>query len=1083
MEVLQSKISPQLGLLSRRVLVRRIIPDSQQSTTDEEIVQGWASIQSSQGYVILSPLSSLCYTNTRWGPTRPIIRQCGHAAHLRCVEQHCLSLHQRAAGNQPYDGRFSANIEDGEYLCPLCKQLSNILIPEDGGCGSQNIDRAKGGGEQILTTSNSSSMCEDKEGFEILKNSTMISSPADVSPIRNILVRKAPVSYDSEDSSSSSKSDKATNQFGSSLCQAMILSSDNISAHRRREREFWHPALRRWDFEDDDQGENPQIGSVLRLMRQQLISWAAVGHSAAAAEATGRGVRQEVFGEVMYSSIDPWSDYSSKERDAHPMLLELRRTLAATASLFDMVTFEVGKQLGTVDEKSKGETVSIFGSLISDILEGNAWMVNPSNSSPGINEWRVITAIVASMMCHVSKEDTIAPRLEARAVAAAMWTITGSNSMTHSRGLSSGSAMNVDPSPEVEVSDVVGIIGNQADIGGPSDDPAQQNDVVASRPRPVLPPKPLSVYRVERNLAIELEPKWGTLDPFKAESGSSHESPFRPAVASAFLYVPLLAWDLNILAGAVFSSLLSNAKSNLCVSCNELLQSAKVLLVGRLIQVLSTPGGFLGGSANNDDGCDDFEEEQFWDDAKKRKEATAIKELLLFCRKTLSLATGAQVIDDASLLKHVGNAILPFGRTLILLLRASSSAIRQRSRRNSNSGAAQETSADNAVAKLVEDPNTMTIEDGFRLLDVIGAPLPSSILKEDSSHSSWISLVTRWLTALAGFEVYHGTRGKGLVFDDETKAWSPQVACSTAPTNESNSPPRAPAFQNLHVETSATDEVEVAHRPPPGEEDEVNDDEDDAHVDFEVGGSEDDSSSASDEDEVMEIVDEALAVESEEELENAAMDVDFDDGVDSDFEEPGIAAAMFQQDLDFDVDDASDVNAALSEPDGSKIAGPNDRMFSYVSRSAIIPYQPSILGTSQVGPGPRGARGELFEYKVANRVMKDLSHLGSVHMPGEYSFKFAVEEILQRLNTCHLCSFAGAPLSCLVKLPKSFVELYSMVNRVKGRDSRSDDADDDSGFETAICLLTGAVMRSGTVRRAKTVSQHLNGKTFMNIAN
>merc|ERR1712127_250995 len=228
-----------------------------------------------------------------------------------------------------------------------------------------------------------------------------------------------------------------------------------------------------------------------------------------------------------------------------------------------------------------------------------------------------------------------------------------------------------------------------------------------------------------------------------------------------------------------------------------------------------------------------------------------------------------------------------------------------------------------------------------------------------------------------------------------------------------------------------------------GEGDEI-DDEDDSDVDFEEG-SVDLSSSVSNEDEVMEIVDEALAAESEEEFENVDMDVDFD----GDFDDPGFndfgaaASIMMQQELDFDVDDASDVNAALSEPDGSKISGPNDRMFSYVSRSAIIPYQPSILGMSQVGPGPRGARGELFEYNVANCVMKDLSHLGSVHLP-------------------------GAPLSCLVKLPKSFVELYSMVNRVKGRDNRSDDADDDGGFETAICLLTGSVMRSGTIRRMKT---------------
>jgi len=396
--------------------------------------------------VILSPLSSLCYTNTRWGPTRPIIRQCGHAAHLRCVEAHCLSLHQRAAGNQPYDGRFSANIEDGEFLCPLCKQLSNILIPEDSHIEADGTASFP----QALPSSTAASMCGAKEGFEILNNN-LISSPADISLIRNILVRKAPVSY-----SEVSASDTATYMFGSSLSQAMQLSTDNISPQRRKEREFWHPALRRWDFEDDDQGDgpllqkNPQIGSVLRLMRQQLISWAAVGHSAAAAEASGRGARQVVFGETMYSSTDPWSDFTSKGKDSHPMLLELRRTLTATASLLDVVTFETGDQLGTKEEKAKGESVPIFGSLISDVLEGQHWMVNSSNSTTE-NEWRVVTSIIASMSSHVSKEDTIAPRLEARAVAAAMWTITGSMP-TLSGGLSV--AMNLDSSPEIEVSEV-----------------------------------------------------------------------------------------------------------------------------------------------------------------------------------------------------------------------------------------------------------------------------------------------------------------------------------------------------------------------------------------------------------------------------------------------------------------------------------------------------------------------------------------------------------------------------------------------------------------------------------------------------
>jgi len=290
------------------------------------------------------------------------------------------------------------------------------------------------------------------------------------------------------------------------------------------------------------------------------------------------------------------------------------------------------------------------------------------------------------MMCHVSKEDTVAPRLEARAVAAAMWTVTGSMPRTLS---GSGVSMNLDSS-EVEVS-AVRNIGNQ-DIAGASADPAQ-DDIDISQPRPVLPPKPLSVGRVENNLVVELGSKWGTSDPFKVESNSKHKTPFRPAVASAFLYVPLLAWDLNILAGAVFSSLLSNGKSNPGVSSYELLQSAKVLLVGRLIQVLSTPDGFLTSNNDPDDDYDDFDEEQFWDDAKKSREGTAIKELLLFCRKKLAgaIVPGAQALNEASLVQNVGNAILPFCRTLILLLRASTSAIRQRHRRNNKNCFAEET--------------------------------------------------------------------------------------------------------------------------------------------------------------------------------------------------------------------------------------------------------------------------------------------------------------------------------------------------------------------------------------------------------
>ena len=55
----------------------------------------------------------------------------------------------------------------------------------------------------------------------------------------------------------------------------------------------------------------------------------------------------------------------------------------------------------------------------------------------------------------------------------------------------------------------------------------------------------------------------------------------------------------------------------------------------------------------------------------------------------------------------------------------------------------------------------------------------------------------------------------------------------------------------------------------------------------------------------------------------------------------------------------------------------------------------------------------------------------------------------------------------LIRLPKSFVELYNIMNKVKGRDDASalDESDDAGSSETAICLLTGSVMRSGAARR------------------
>lgn len=69
-----------------------------------------------------------------------------------------------------------------------------------------------------------------------------------------------------------------------------------------------------------------------------------------------------------------------------------------------------------------------------------------------------------------------------------------------------------------------------------------------------------------------------------------------------------------------------------------------------------------------------------------------------------------------------------------------------------------------------------------------------------------------------------------------------------------------------------------------------------------------------------------------------------------------------------------------------------------------------------------------------------------------------------------------SPTFSLIRLPQSFVELYGIVNKVRGRDeaANSDELDESSNAETAICLLTGAVMRSGSSRRSfsRAVSIH-----------
>ena len=166
-----------------------------------------------------------------------------------------------------------------------------------------------------------------------------------------------------------------------------------------------------------------------------------------------------MFGEVSYTSTDPWSTYISNERDCHPMLLELSRTMAATSSLFDAVTFKLGKQDG---HNRKPSRCTIIWPLCKD------WELL-FTASPGVT----------------TKTSSNLPYRKKFSNWARVW-------LWHSRSN-------------------------------------------------------------------------------KVKLTKLHQTPFRPAVATAFVYVPLLAWDLNILAGALFSSLLLTSNSSPCVSCCELL--------------------------------------------------------------------------------------------------------------------------------------------------------------------------------------------------------------------------------------------------------------------------------------------------------------------------------------------------------------------------------------------------------------------------------------------------------------------------------------------------------------------------------
>ena len=245
--------------------------------------------------------------------------------------------------------------------------------------------------------------------------------------------------------------------------------------------------------------------------------------------------------------------------------------------------------------------------------------------------------------------------------------------------------------------------------------------------------------------------------------------PFRPGVASSFLYMLLFAWDLNTLGGAVFSAMVATDHDQL-PSATEFLQAARVLLFGRLVQAVVTPGGF---DSSTDVDYDELLD--FWSDEELQKQKDSLVKVVTHCRKVLKArsldvqaVTDVKVEDSEAevLFGAVGSAILPFAKSLILLLRAATSVVRLRERKSGKETGDDNGSQDDKLLNaLLGDPEIMCSEDGFLFLKEMGGPLPSNVSDESETlldSVSWWSLMNRWLLSAVCLEVHHSAHGVGV---------------------------------------------------------------------------------------------------------------------------------------------------------------------------------------------------------------------------------------------------------------------------------------------------------------------------------
>ena len=117
--------------------------------------------------------------------------------------------------------------------------------------------------------------------------------------------------------------------------------------------------------------------------------------------------------------------------------------------------------------------------------------------------------------------------------------------------------------------------------------------------------------------------------------------------------------------------------------------------------------------------------------------------------------------EAGALFGAVGGAILPFARSLILLLRAATSVVRLREKKTDKTtdDSAQD---DKLLSSLLGDDEIMSSEDGFLFLKELGGPLPCNVTEVSDTSldgDSWWSLMNRWLLSAVGLEINHASHG------------------------------------------------------------------------------------------------------------------------------------------------------------------------------------------------------------------------------------------------------------------------------------------------------------------------------------